>query len=188
LTLGCGSYGANSVSNNVSAVNLVNIKRIGRRNNNLRWFKVPAKTYFEPSAIRYLADMAGITRVAIVTDTTMTRLGFVDRVLDVLGGRGMKIALQIIDDIEPEPSVATVTHGAEFMRAFRPDTIIALGGGSPMDAAKVMWLLYEHPEIVFSDLKQKFFDVRKRAFTFPVLGELAKLVCIPTTSRSEERR
>lgn len=182
LTLGCGSYGANSVSNNVSAVNLVNIKRIGRRNNNLQWFKVPAKTYFEPNAIRYLADMAGITRVTIVTDTTMTRLGFVDRVLDVLGRRGTKIALQIIDDIEPEPSVATVTHGAELMRAFRPDTIIALGGGSPMDAAKVMWLLYEHPEIVFSDLKQKFFDVRKRAFTFPVLGELAKLVCIPTTS------
>jgi len=182
LTLGCGSYGANSVSNNVSAVNLVNVKRIGRRNNNLQWFKVPAKTYFEPNAIRYLADMAGVSRVTIVTDSTMTRLGFVDRVLDVLGRRGTKIALQIIDDIEPEPSVATVTRGAELMRAFRPDTIVALGGGSPMDAAKVMWLLYEHPEVVFSDLKQKFFDVRKRAFTFPVLGELAQLVCIPTTS------
>ncbi len=182
LTLGCGSYGANSVSNNVSAVNLVNIKRIGRRNNNLQWFKVPAKTYFEPNAIRYLADMAGVSRVTIVTDATMTRLGFVDRVLDVLGRRGTKVALQIIDDVEPEPSVRTVTRGAELMRAFRPDTIIALGGGSPMDAAKVMWLLYEHPEVVFSDLKQKFFDVRKRAFTFPVLGELAQLVCIPTTS------
>jgi len=182
LTLGCGSYGANSVSNNVSAINLVNIKRIGRRNNNLQWFKVPAKTYFEPNAIRYLADMAGVSRVTIVTDATMTRLGFVDRVLDVLGRRGTKVALQIIDDVEPEPSVRTVTRGAELMRAFRPDTIIALGGGSPMDAAKVMWLLYEHPEVVFSDLKQKFFDVRKRAFTFPVLGELAQLVCIPTTS------
>ncbi len=182
LTLGCGSYGHNSVSNNVSAVNLINIKRVGRRNNNLQWFKVPAKTYFEPNAIRYLADMAGVTRVTIVTDATMTRLGFVDRILDVLGRRPTKVALQIIDDVEPEPSVNTVMRGAALMRAFRPDTIIALGGGSPMDAAKVMWLLYEHPEVVFSDLKQKFFDVRKRAFRFPVLGELAQLVCIPTTS------
>lgn len=182
LTLGCGSYGHNSVSNNVSAVNLVNIKRIGRRNNNLQWFKVPAKTYFEPNAIRYLTDMAGISRVTIVTDTTMTRLGFVDKILDVLSRRPEKVSLQIIDTVEPEPSVTTVQKGAAEMRAFRPDTIIALGGGSPMDAAKVMWLLYEHPEINFSDLKQKFFDVRKRAFRFPVLGDLAKLVCIPTTS------
>ncbi|WP_436231932.1 bifunctional acetaldehyde-CoA/alcohol dehydrogenase [Cellulomonas cellasea] len=182
LTLGCGSYGHNSVSNNVSAVNLVNIKRIGRRNNNLQWFKVPAKTYFEPNAIRYLADMADVERVTIVTDSTMTTLGFVDRIIEVLNRRPNKVALQIIDQVEPEPSVRTVQAGAAQMRHFRPDTIIALGGGSPMDAAKVMWLLYEHPEIVFSDLKQKFFDVRKRAFKFPVLGELAKLVCIPTTS------
>lgn len=182
LTLGCGSYGHNSVSNNVSAVNLVNIKRVGRRNNNVQWFKVPAKTYFEPNAIRYLSDMAGVERVTIVTDATMTTLGLVDRVLDVLNRRTNKVSVQIIDQVEPEPSVTTVQAGAAQMRHFRPDTIIALGGGSPMDAAKVMWLLYEHPEIVFSDLKQKFFDVRKRAFTFPVLGDLAKLVCIPTTS------
>lgn len=182
LTLGCGSYGHNSVSNNVSAVNLINIKRVGRRNNNLQWFKVPAKTYFEPNAVRYLADMAGIERVTIVTDSTMTQLGFVDKVIDVLRRRPNNVALQIIDQVEPEPSVKTVQAGAAQMRHFRPDTIIALGGGSPMDAAKVMWLLYEHPEIVFSDLKQKFFDVRKRAFKFPVLGDLAKLVCIPTTS------
>jgi acetaldehyde dehydrogenase/alcohol dehydrogenase len=182
LTLGCGSYGHNSVSNNVSAVNLVNVKRIGRRNNNLQWFKVPAKTYFEPNAIRYLTDMADVERVTIVTDATMTTLGFVDKIIDVLNRRSNKIALQIIDQVEPEPSVKTVQAGAAQMRHFRPDTIIALGGGSPMDAAKVMWLLYEHPEMVFSDLKQKFFDVRKRAFKFPVLGELAKLVCIPTTS------
>jgi acetaldehyde dehydrogenase/alcohol dehydrogenase len=182
LTLGCGSYGHNSVSNNVSAVNLVNVKRIGRRNNNLQWFKVPAKTYFEPNAIRYLTDMADVERVTIVTDATMTTLGFVDRIIDVLNRRSNKVALQIIDQVEPEPSVKTVQAGAAQMRHFRPDTIIALGGGSPMDAAKVMWLLYEHPEMVFSDLKQKFFDVRKRAFKFPVLGELAKLVCIPTTS------
>ncbi|HEY0118915.1 MAG TPA: bifunctional acetaldehyde-CoA/alcohol dehydrogenase [Cellulomonas sp.] len=182
LTLGCGSYGHNSVSNNVSAVNLVNVKRVARRNNNLQWFKVPAKTYFEPNAIRYLADMAGVERVTIVTDATMTTLGFVDKVIDVLNRRSNTIALQIIDQVEPEPSVRTVQAGAAQMRHFKPDTIIALGGGSPMDAAKVMWLLYEHPEIVFSDLKQKFFDVRKRAFKFPVLGELAQLVCIPTTS------
>jgi len=182
LTLGCGSYGANSVSNNVSAVNLVNIKRIGRRNNNLQWFKVPAKTYFEPNAIRYLEDMADINRVTIVTDHTMTRLGFVDKVLDVLARRPEKVALQIIDTVEPEPSIATVDKGAELMREFRPDTIIALGGGSPMDAAKVMWLRYEHPEIVFADMREKFFDVRKRAFKFPTLGTVAKLVCIPTTS------
>ncbi|MCC2334493.1 bifunctional acetaldehyde-CoA/alcohol dehydrogenase [Cellulomonas wangsupingiae] len=182
LTLGCGSYGHNSVSNNVSAVNLINVKRVGRRNNNLQWFKVPAKTYFEPNAIRYLADMADVERVTIVTDATMTTLGFVDKVLDVLRRRGNNVAVQIIDQVEPEPSVRTVQAGAAQMRHFRPDTIIALGGGSPMDAAKVMWLLYEHPEIVFSDLKQKFFDVRKRAFKFPVLGDLAKLVCIPTTS------
>ncbi len=182
LTLGCGSYGANSVSNNVSAVNLVNIKRIGRRNNNLQWFKVPAKTYFEPNAIRYLEDMADVNRVTIVTDPTMTKLGFVDRILDVLGRRPNKIALQIIDSVEAEPSIATVERGAKQMREFRPDTIIALGGGSPMDAAKVMWLLYEHPEVVFADMREKFFDVRKRAFKYPVLGDLAKLVCIPTTS------
>jgi acetaldehyde dehydrogenase / alcohol dehydrogenase len=182
LTLGCGSYGANSVSNNVSAVNLINIKRVGRRNNNLQWFKVPSKTYFEPNAIRYLADMPDVERVTIVTDATMTTLGFVDKIIDVLGRRPNKVALQIIDQVEPEPSVRTVQAGAAQMRHFRPDTIIALGGGSPMDAAKVMWLLYEHPEINFSDLKQKFFDVRKRAFKFPTLGELAQLVCIPTTS------
>ena len=182
LTLGCGSYGANSVSNNVSAVNLVNIKRIGRRNNNLQWFKVPAKTYFEPNAIRYLADMPDVHRVTIVTDATMTKLGFVDKILDVLARRSEKVALQIIDNIEPEPTIESVDRGAEQMRAFGPDTIIALGGGSPMDASKVMWLRYEHPEIVFADMREKFFDVRKRAFKFPTLGEKAKLVCIPTTS------
>ena len=182
LTLGCGSYGANSVSNNVSAVNLINVKRIVRRNNNMQWFKVPAKTYFEPNSIQYLRDMEGITRVTIVTDHTMTKLGFVDKVIDVLRRRPNNVAFQIMDNVEPEPSIATVKKGAEIMRDFKPDTIIALGGGSPMDAAKVMWLLYEHPDIDFADLKEKFFDVRKRAFQFPKLGDLASLVCIPTTS------
>jgi acetaldehyde dehydrogenase/alcohol dehydrogenase len=163
-------------------VNLINIKRIGRRNNNLQWFKIPAKIYFEPNSIRYLIDMPDIHRVTIVTDATMTRLGIVDKVTAVLGRRPQRVVLQIIDDVEAEPSVETVDRGAASMRAFKPDTIIALGGGSPIDAAKVMWLRYEHPEVCFADLKEKFFDVRKRAFTFPSLGSLAQLVCIPTTS------
>ncbi|SCG61468.1 bifunctional acetaldehyde-CoA/alcohol dehydrogenase [Micromonospora halophytica] len=182
LTLGCGSYGHNSVSDNVSAVNLINIKRIGRRSNNMQWFKVPSKIYFEPNAIRYLAEMPDVHRVTVVTDATMTRLGFVDRVNRVLQRREGKVALQIIDDVEPEPSVATVDRGAELMRSFQPDTIIALGGGSAMDAAKVMWLRYEHPDVVFEDMREKFFDIRKRAFAFPTLGERARLVCVPTTS------
>ncbi|RLK49705.1 bifunctional acetaldehyde-CoA/alcohol dehydrogenase [Microbacterium telephonicum] len=182
LTLGCGSYGHNSVSNNVSAVNLLNVKRIGRRNNNLQWFKVPAKTYFEPNAIRYLQDMRGLERVTIVTDKTMTDLGYVDRIVDVLNRRENRVQVQLINTVRPEPKVSEVKAGAEQMRQFQPDTIIALGGGSPMDASKVMWLLYEHPEVEFSDMREKFFDVRKRAFKFPELGKLAKLVCIPTTS------
>ncbi|WP_259275613.1 bifunctional acetaldehyde-CoA/alcohol dehydrogenase [Micromonospora chalcea] len=182
LTLGCGSYGHNSVSHNVTAVDLINIKRVARRTNNLQWFKVPPKIYFEPNAIRYLADMPGVRRVTVVTDHTMTRLGYVDRVLSVLHRRREQVALQIIDDVEPEPSVRTVDRGAELMRSFRPDTIVALGGGSAMDAAKVMWLRYEHPEVVFADLREKFFDIRKRAFKFPTLGALAQLVCVPTTS------
>jgi len=182
LTLGCGSYGRNSVSNNISAVNLINVKRIGRRNNNLQWFKLPAKSYFEPNSIRYLADMPDISRVTIVADATMTRLGVVHRISSVLARRPLPVVVHIIDDVEPEPSMETVVRGAAAMRAFRPDTIIAVGGGSPMDAAKVMWLLYEHPDVDFADMREKFLDIRKRAFAFPGLGELAKLVCIPTTS------
>src|SRR4029078_867542 len=133
--------GHNSVSGNVSAINLINIKRVARRNNNLQWFKVPSKTYFHPNAICYLVSMLGVARVTIVTDSTMTRLGFVDRIIDVLGRRHQPVALEFIDSGEPAPSTPTVNRGAELMREFKPDTIIALGGGSPMDAAKVMWLL-----------------------------------------------
>ncbi|MBO1030068.1 bifunctional acetaldehyde-CoA/alcohol dehydrogenase [Tessaracoccus sp. SD287] len=182
LTLACGTYGHNSVSNNVSAVNLVNVKRSGRRNNNLQWFKVPAKTYFEANALRYLQDMRGVQRVTIVTDQTMTDLGYVDRVTDVLSRRANRVQVQVLDQVRPEPKLSEVKAGAQAMREFRPDTIIALGGGSPMDAAKVMWLLYENPDTQFSDMREKFFDVRKRAFKFPELGKLAQLVCIPTTS------
>ncbi|MFF8193425.1 bifunctional acetaldehyde-CoA/alcohol dehydrogenase [Streptomyces bobili] len=182
LTLGCGSWGSTSVSNNVSAAQLLNVKRVSTRRNNLQWFKVPPKIYFEPQAIRYLTSMPDVHRVTIVTDGTMTRLGFVDRVTRVLQRRHDPVTLQIIDNVEPEPSIDSVQRGARLMREFRPDTIIALGGGSPMDAAKVMWLLYEQPDIDFADMRQKFSDIRKRAFRFPSLGTLARLVCVPTTS------
>lgn len=182
LTLGCGSWGSTSVSDNVSAAQLLNIKRVTTRQNNLQWFKVPPKIYFEPQAIRYLASMPDVHRVTVVTDATMTRLGYVDRVSRVLQQREHPVTIQIIDDVEPEPSIASVRRGAALMRDFRPDTIIALGGGSPMDAAKVMWLLYEQPDVDFADMRQKFSDIRKRAFRFPVIGERARLVCVPTTS------
>ncbi|WP_031104747.1 bifunctional acetaldehyde-CoA/alcohol dehydrogenase [Streptomyces sp. NRRL S-146] len=182
LTLGCGSWGSTSVSNNVSAAQLLNIKRVSTRRNNLQWFKVPPKIYFEPQAIRYLTSMPDVHRVTIVTDATMTRLGFVDRISRVLQQRREPVTLQIIDNVQPEPSIDSVQHGADLMRDFRPDTIIALGGGSPMDAAKVMWLLYEQPGIDFADMRQKFSDIRKRAFRFPTLGKQARLVCVPTTS------
>ncbi|MEV7061698.1 bifunctional acetaldehyde-CoA/alcohol dehydrogenase [Streptomyces collinus] len=186
LTLGCGSWGSTSVSNNVSAAQLLNVKRVGTRRNNLQWFKVPPKIYFEPQAIRYLTSMPDVHRVTVVTDATMTRLGFVDRVTRVLQRRREPVTVQVIDNVEPEPSIDSVRRGAALMRDFRPDTIIALGGGSPMDAAKVMWLLYEQQaagrEMDFADMRQKFSDIRKRAFRFPTLGALARLVCIPTTS------
>ena len=183
LTLGCGSYGGNSVSGNVQAVNLLNIKRIARRNNNMQWFKIPAKTYFEPNAIKYLRDMYGIEKAVIVCDKVMEQLGVVDKIIDQLRARSNRVTFRIIDYVEPEPSVETVERGAAMMREeFEPDTIIAVGGGSPMDASKIMWLLYEHPEISFSDVREKFFDIRKRAFKIPPLGKKAKLVCIPTSS------
>ncbi|SEK96287.1 bifunctional acetaldehyde-CoA/alcohol dehydrogenase [Streptacidiphilus jiangxiensis] len=182
LTLGCGSYGHNSVSSNVTAVNLLNIKRIGRRNTNMQWYKVPPKIYFERNSLRYLGEMAGIHRVSLVTDKTMGAIGFVRRVTEILNSRKEPVALQVIDNVEPNPELETVVQGAAMMRDFEPDTIIALGGGSPMDAAKIMWLMYEHPEVAFADTKEKFFDIRKRAYTFPQLGEKAQLVAIPTTS------
>ena len=183
LTLGCGSYGGNSVSGNVQAVNLINIKRVARRNNNMQWFKIPAKTYFEPNAIKYLRDMGDVNRVVIVCDKVMLDLGVVEKAIQQLRLRPNHVDYRIIDYVEPEPSVETVERGAEMMREeFEPDTIIAVGGGSPMDASKIMWLLYEHPEISFSDVREKFFDIRKRAFKIPPLGKKAKLVCIPTSS------
>jgi acetaldehyde dehydrogenase / alcohol dehydrogenase len=182
LTLGCGSYGHNSVSGNVSALNLVNIKRIGRRNTNMQWFKVPPKIYFERNSVTYLASMPNAHRIVIVTDKTMVEIGHLERIRGILDRRREPVEVRVVDFVEPNPSIDTVRKGAELMCDLQPDTIIALGGGSPMDAAKVMWLMYEHPEVEFADLKEKFFDIRKRAFTFPDLGEKARLVCIPTTS------
>ena len=143
LTLGCGSYGKNAVGGNVSAVNLLNIKKVGRRRNNMQWFKVPAKIYFERDSIQYLQDMKDCEKVMIVTDRSMVDLGFVDKITHQLHQRKNKVTIQLFTDVEADPSVQTVYKGTDLMRSFQPDTIIALGGGSPMDAAKAMWLFYE---------------------------------------------
>ena len=182
LTLGCGSYGKNSVGNNVSAVNLINIKRVGRRRNNMQWFKVPSKIYFERDSIQYLQSMGGMERVVIVTDRTMVDLGFVEKIAHQITARGNHVTYQLFADVEQDPSIETVRRGTELIRSYKPDTIIALGGGSAMDAAKVMWLFYEQPEVDFRDLVQKFMDIRKRAFKFPQLGRKARFIGIPTTS------
>lgn len=182
LTLGCGSYGKNSVGNNVSAVNLVNIKRLGRRRNNMQWFKVPSKIYFERDSIQYLQSIPEMKRVVIVTDRTMVELGFVQKIAQQLEARGDGVTYQLFADVEPDPSIETVRRGTSIIQSFKPDTIIALGGGSAMDAAKAMWLFYEQPEIDFRDLVQKFMDIRKRAFKFPSLGKKARYIGIPTTS------
>ena len=182
LILGCGTYGRNSVGNNVSAVNLLNIKKVGRRRNNMQWFKVPSKIYFERDSIQYLQKMKDVEKVMIVTDDAMFKLGFVHRVIEQLSLRPKKVTYTIFSDVEPDPDITTVERGAALMREFQPDTIIALGGGSVMDAAKVMWMFYEQPQVDFRDLVQKFMDIRKRAFRFPELGKKAKYVGIPTTS------
>lgn len=182
LTLGCGSYGHNSVSNNISAFDLINIKRIGRRRNNMQWFKVPPKIYFERDSIQYLRVLQNCSRAMIVCDKSMIELGFVGIILNQLEQRRNKCVYQLFSEVEPNPDITTVRRGVEIMDAFKPDTIIAIGGGSPMDAAKAMWMFYEHPEIDFRNMIQKFMDIRKRAFKFPQLGEKAQMVCIPTTS------
>lgn len=186
LTLGCGSYGKNATTSNVSAVHLLNLKKVANRMINMQWFKIPPKIYFQPGAVRYLQDMPNINRAFIITDKMMVKLGYVDKVLHYLRKRpeiGLSyVHSEIFADVEPDPSVETVMRGVELMNSFKPDVIIALGGGSPMDAAKAMWLFYEHPNVDFSTLTLKFLDIRKKAFKFPVLGEKAKMVAIPTTS------
>ncbi|WAA12739.1 bifunctional acetaldehyde-CoA/alcohol dehydrogenase [Fervidibacillus halotolerans] len=182
LTLGCGTYGGNSVSTNVGATHLVNKKTVAKRRVNMQWFKVPPKIYFEKNATQYLSKMPNISRAFIVTDPGMVKLGYVDKVLYHLRNRPDYVHCEIFSEVEPDPSVDTVMKGVEMMFNFQPDVIIALGGGSPMDAAKAMWLFYEHPEIEFNGLKQKFLDIRKRVFKYPQLGGKAKMVAIPTTS------
>ena len=182
LTLGCGTYGGNSVSTNVGTTNLINVKKVAQRRVNMQWFKVPPKIYFEKNATQYLQKMPGISRAFIVTDPGMVKLGYVDKVLYYLRKRPDYVHCEIFSQVEPDPSVETVMKGVEMMFNFKPDVIIALGGGSAMDAGKGMWLFYEHPEIEFNWLKQKFMDIRKRVYKFPKLGQKAKFVAIPTTS------
>lgn len=182
LTLGCGSYGRNSTSSNVSAVNLINVKRVAKRTVNMQWFKIPDKIYFEKNSTQYLAKMPDITRVAIVTDPMMVKLGYVDRVTHYLRQRQTPVVIEVFSEVEPDPSTTTVKRGTDMMNRFQPDCIIALGGGSPMDAAKGMWLFYEYPDTDFHNLKQKFMDIRKRIYKYPRLGQKAKFVAIPTTS------
>jgi len=182
LTLGCGSYGRNSVSGNVNAINLLNIKLIGHRNNNMQWFKLPPKVYFEPNAIKYLSEMEGLERVMIVTDESMVKLGFAGRIIDQLNRRKNKVQYEVFAGVEPNPDITTVRRGLEIMNTFKPNAIVALGGGSPMDAAKIMWLFYERPDADFKELVQKFADIRKRTVKFPHLGQKATFIAVPTTS------
>lgn len=148
----------------------------------MQWFKVPPKIYFEKNSVQYLENMGDITRAFIVTDPTMMKLGYVDKVLYYLRKREQYCHSKIYSDVEPDPDVETIMKGVEEMREFNPDVIIAIGGGSAIDAAKGMWLFYEHPESSFDGLKQKFMDIRKRVVKFPNLGQKAKFVAIPTTS------
>ncbi len=182
LTLGCGSYGHNSTSSNVSSVNLINKKRLAKRRVNMQWFKIPPKIYFEYDSVQYLEKMPDISRAFIVTDPMMVKLGNVDKVLFYLRSREQYCHSEIFSEVEPDPSYETIMRGVEAMKSFKPDVIIAIGGGSAMDAAKGMWLFYEHPDNDFTGLRLKFMDIRKRAYHFPDLGAKCKMVAIPTTS------
>ena len=182
LTLGCGSFGQNSTTANVSSVNLINKKRIANRRVNMQWFKVPPKIYFEKDSIQYLEKMPNISRAFIVTDSMMVKMGYVDKILYYLRKRNQYCHSEIYAEVEPDPSVETIMNGVEAMKSFQPDVIIALGGGSAIDAAKGMWLFYEHPDTSFDGLKLKFMDIRKRAFSYPKLGKKSQFVAIPTTS------
>lgn len=182
LTLGCGSFGKNSTTSNVSSVNLINIKRVAKRRVNMQWFKVPEKIYFEAGAIQYLEKMPDITRAFIVTDEGMVKLGYVDRILYHLRKRQQYVHSEIFSSVEPDPSFETIKRGVQAIESFKPDVIIALGGGSAIDAAKGMWLFYEHPDADVEGMKLKFLDIRKKTYKFPKLGEKCKMVAIPTTS------
>ena len=182
LTLGCGTFGGNSTTDNVSSVNLINIKRVAKRRVNMQWFKVPEKIFFEPGAIQYLEKMPDISRAFIVTDEAMERLGYVDKILYYLRKRARYVHCEVFSEVEPDPSFDTIKRGVAAIENFKPDVIIALGGGSAIDAAKGMWLFYENPDADLEGLKLKFMDIRKRTYKFPRLGRKCKMVAIPTTS------
>ncbi|MBO5375959.1 MAG: bifunctional acetaldehyde-CoA/alcohol dehydrogenase, partial [Bacilli bacterium] len=182
LTLGCGTFGGNSTTENVSSVNLINIKRVAKRRVNMQWFKIPEKIYFEAGSIDYLEKMPDINRAFIVTDESMVKLGYVDKIMYQLRQRRNIVHTEVFYEVETDPSFDTIKKGVRMMNSFNPDVIIALGGGSAIDAAKGMWLFYENPDADINGLKLKFMDIRKRTYKYPSLGKKTKLVAIPTTS------
>lgn len=181
LTLGCGSWGGNSVSQNVGPKHLLNIKTVAQRRENMLWFRVPPKVYFKSGSLQVaLDDLKGKKRAFIVTDRFLNNNGCLDGMIGKLDALDIKI--EIFADVEPDPTLATAHKGVERMNAFEPDVIIAFGGGSPMDAAKIMWLMYEHPKVAFEDIAMRFMDIRKRVYQFPKLGKKAMMVAVTTTS------
>ncbi len=181
LTLGCGSWGGNAVSENVGVKHLLNIKTISERRENMLWFRVPEKIYFKRGCLPVaLGDLAGKKKAFVVTDKPLFDLGIVDKVTDILDGMG--IETDVFYDVLPDPDITTTLAGVKRMQTFDPDVIIAVGGGSPMDAAKIMWLMYEAPGVEFEDIAMRFMDMRKKVFKFPELGRKATMVAIPTTS------
>ena len=183
LTLGCGSWGGNSVSENVGPKHLINVKSIAERRENMLWFRVPEKTYFKygclPVALAELGDM-GKKKAFIVTDKVLFEMGYTNKVTEVLESQG--IQYKIFSDVEPDPTLRCARAGAAEMTSFQPDVIISLGGGSAMDAAKIMWVMYEHPEVNFHDLAMTFMDIRKRIYRFPTMGQKAMMVSIATSA------
>ena len=183
LTLGCGSWGGNSVSENVGPKHLINVKSIAERRENMLWFRVPEKVYFKygclPVALEELKDM-GKKKAFIVTDKVLFDMGYTEKVTEVLERNG--IQFKVFSDVEPDPTLRCAKAGAKEMLSFNPDVIIALGGGSAMDAAKIMWVMYEHPEVNFHDLAMTFMDIRKRIYKFPVMGTKAMMVSIATSA------
>ena len=181
LTLGTGSYGGNSVSHNVTDWDLLNIKVIAKRRENRQWVKIPPKVYFQRNSLKELRDIPNINRAFIVTGPGMSKRGYVQRVIDQLRLRQNETPFLVFDDVEEDPSTHTVEEGVAMMNDFKPDTIIALGGGSPMDAAKAMWMFYEHPETSWYGVMQKYLDIRKRAYQIKKPTK-SQLIGIPTTS------
>ncbi|MBW3163818.1 bifunctional acetaldehyde-CoA/alcohol dehydrogenase [Ferrimonas balearica] len=181
LTLGCGSWGGNSISENVGPKHLINTKTVAKRAENMLWHRLPEKIYFRRGALPIaLEELKGKSRALIVTDHYLFNNGYCDRVLEILKGMGLET--EVFFEVEADPTLAIVRKGAALCQSFQPDVLIALGGGSPMDAAKIMWVLYEYPDTQFHDLALRFMDIRKRIFQFPKLGQKAEFVAIPTTS------